>query len=196
MGTSQGMSKMPGDCGWANSFYGCRIFPYLLLVDKGNVWAAGLNSLGQLGFGDLVSRYFPQCILFGLPVKSIHARGKHSAIVVDEENIYTFGSNQYGQLGIQVHGQTPKQLSPPTKVNSLPPISTICLAPRHTFFIDFSGYLWVCGGTNFWFRLCHWKDSPSQVRGRWLTIDEKDFRGRILHYVYWLRWQPMGLRTK
>ena len=123
-------------------------FHTLLLDDKGQVWATGFNSGGQLGLGDLISRHFPQQIAFDQPVKSVHARGKHSAIVVDEENIYTFGDNKYGQLGIELFNRYPKKLTVPRKVQSLPSISTVCLAPRHSFFIDFSGYLWICGGTS------------------------------------------------
>ena len=123
-------------------------FHTLLLDDKGQVWATGSNSHGQLGLGNIMRRKFPERIVFDQLVRSIHAQGNHSAIVVDEENIYTFGSNLCGQLGVAVNDLYPKQLELPSKVQGLPPISTVCLAPIHSFFIDFSGHLWMCGGTS------------------------------------------------
>jgi hypothetical protein len=90
----------------------------LVLDKKGQVWAFGSNSSGQLGldtFNQVVSR---PTIIDGLPPITNVWCGADSSYVKDSDsNIWVFGANEQGELGL---GDYPH-------VYSLKLISSTCL---------------------------------------------------------------------
>ena len=82
----------------------------LLLDNQGRVFSFGDNSHGQLGLNDFDDRNVPtlidnyqtsQCIISkNILVNKISAGGEHSLIITNENKIYSFGYNLYGQLGL------------------------------------------------------------------------------------------------
>jgi len=80
-------------CGDATSF---------AMAETGEVYAFGNGTMGQMGSGDLVSYNKPTIIsaLFGCPVKSIACGKNHCLALTFGGNVYSWGSNKFGQLGI------------------------------------------------------------------------------------------------
>ncbi|XP_076250887.1 RCC1 domain-containing protein 1, partial [Rhynchophorus ferrugineus] len=74
----------------------------LLLDTSGNVYAFGRGSRGQLGLGHLDEEYCPKLIeaLAGIKITCIAAGGWHSAAVSFDGDLYMWGWNGNGQLGL------------------------------------------------------------------------------------------------
>jgi len=97
-------------------------FHVLALSSKGNVYAWGYNSNGQLGTSDTFNRALPVRVRKKEPgflfVSSIAAGYYNSIMVSDRGDIYTFGSNRDGQQG---NGQQDMLPHPtPTIMSTLP----------------------------------------------------------------------------
>ncbi|XP_022256097.1 RCC1 domain-containing protein 1-like [Limulus polyphemus] len=75
----------------------------LLLSENGTVLSFGLGSRGQLGHGTLDEVAEPRVVeaLEGLVVTSVAAGGWHSAALTADGNLWCWGWNSYGQLGIE-----------------------------------------------------------------------------------------------
>jgi len=79
----------------------------MCLTESGTIFAWGANDRGQLGLGDTSRRNRPQVIkaLQGTNIISLVAGANHVAAVAanpDErrQNVYVWGDNTYGQLGL------------------------------------------------------------------------------------------------
>ncbi|MBD2844978.1 Ig-like domain-containing protein [Paenibacillus sp. IB182496] len=78
----------------------------LALLADGTVWGWGMNMNGELGVGDPGEHveYYPRPVLeYGyddlINVESISAGVTHSVAVKTDGSVWSWGSNQYGQLG-------------------------------------------------------------------------------------------------
>ena len=77
----------------------------MLLSSDGKVFTFGWNSYGQLGDGTKVQRYYPVPIynynntLTQEKIISISAGFFHSVLLSSNGKVFTFGGNDYGQLG-------------------------------------------------------------------------------------------------
>jgi alpha-tubulin suppressor-like RCC1 family protein len=93
----------------------------LVLLQNGDVYTFGWNQLGQLGLGDTSQSYSPRRITT-LPGAAVAVAGgyAHSLVVLDNGDVYTFGLNQFGQLGL---GDTTERHTP-TKITTLPAAAT------------------------------------------------------------------------
>ncbi|XP_023245825.1 ultraviolet-B receptor UVR8 [Copidosoma floridanum] len=80
----------------------CGFDHTILLAKNGDVYSIGMGTRGQLGHGDLEDCDEPKLIeaLAGLKVLQITASGWHSAVVTDQGDLYTWGWNNRGQLGL------------------------------------------------------------------------------------------------
>ena len=68
-------------------------------MDNGALWGMGSNNNhGQLGDGSNQNSSTPYRI-FEAGVIDVAAGIKHSLVVKSDGSLWTFGSNQYGQLG-------------------------------------------------------------------------------------------------
>lgn len=75
----------------------------LAIGNDGSIYSWGDNSLGQLGLGSITSYNSPQKVAFPTGVTSwtaVAAGAYYSLAVGNDGNLYTWGSNVYGQLGI------------------------------------------------------------------------------------------------
>ncbi|KAG9287005.1 hypothetical protein G9A89_022969 [Geosiphon pyriformis] len=75
---------------------------FVALTQDGEVFTWGSGRHGQLGHGNLKSVDKPTVIelLQGLKVTEIACGGWHSAVITDSQDLYTFGWNNMGRLGI------------------------------------------------------------------------------------------------
>ncbi|KAI4876025.1 hypothetical protein NFI96_002868 [Prochilodus magdalenae] len=73
------------------------------------VWSWGRGQEGQLGHGDLLPRLQPLCIkcLSGKEVVRVAAGALHSLALTAQSQVYSWGSNSFGQLG---HMESPSTI--------------------------------------------------------------------------------------
>ncbi|XP_037538642.1 RCC1 domain-containing protein 1 isoform X2 [Nematolebias whitei] len=78
----------------------------ILLTATGAVHSWGLGSHGQLGHGGLTSEEEPRAVeaLWGVPMSSVAAGGWHSVCISDGGDLYVWGWNESGQLGLPSRG--------------------------------------------------------------------------------------------
>lgn len=110
------------------------------LTDWGNLYTFGSNSVGQLGCGDSdgsSSSIIEPKLVSALGTKKIvqiAVGDKHNIVLTNEGELFAWGLNNRGQLGI---GHT-KNVSKPTKIDSLNgvPIAFIACGGFHSFAIS------------------------------------------------------------
>ncbi|CAM9344978.1 unnamed protein product, partial [Laminaria digitata] len=82
---------------------GCGLQHTVALTASGSVYCWGENGRGQLGTGDTLNRYTPALVCKPLSVmRCIHVAcgGQHTIAVTDRDDVYGFGSDRHGQLGL------------------------------------------------------------------------------------------------
>ena len=89
----------------------------LALSSDGNVYAWGLNSRGQLGNGSSTNSPVPAAVnssgvLAGKTVTAIAAGQEHSVAMASDGAVYTWGFNNFGQLGTGTTGTAESSLVP------------------------------------------------------------------------------------
>lgn len=123
----------------------------------------GSNSEGRLGIGDrTISLSSTPCLVEALSkfnAKSIACGWGHTAAVMDNGDLYTWGVGEYGALGIQnsepewmeksTLPEPPYQLWFPVKV-AFPEkgkvyVDSVSCGTRHTMIVDARGRLFGCG---------------------------------------------------
>ena len=84
--------------------------------------------------------HVPKLLPFGTNVIAIAAGSNHFVFLDSNANVYSFGSNQYGQLGIDNENEH--------KVN-LPPIKQVCCGRLFTVCLSEEGEVFVFGDNSF-----------------------------------------------
>eukprot|EP01119_Soliformovum_irregulare_P013895 TRINITY_DN3741_c1_g1_i1.p1 TRINITY_DN3741_c1_g1~~TRINITY_DN3741_c1_g1_i1.p1 ORF type:complete len:837 (-),score=233.99 TRINITY_DN3741_c1_g1_i1:384-2633(-) len=107
----------------------------IVVTSEGKVYTFGDNKHGQLGLGDEISRNVPTILPFNLKVSKAAAGGglncAHSVLITENGDVYSFGSNKYGQLGFQVENQV-ENVNVPTKVPTLTDVIHVACGWVHT----------------------------------------------------------------
>ncbi|XP_072291492.1 RCC1 domain-containing protein 1-like [Eucyclogobius newberryi] len=78
----------------------------ILLSATGAVYTWGQGSHGQLGHGSLTSEDEPRAVeaLWGVPMKAVAAGSWHSCCISATADLYVWGWNEIGQLGLPSRG--------------------------------------------------------------------------------------------
>lgn len=78
----------------------------ILLSASGTVYTWGLGSHGQLGHGGLTPEEEPRAVeaLWGMPMSCVATGGWHSVCISDGGDLYVWGWNESGQLGLPSQG--------------------------------------------------------------------------------------------
>ncbi|KAG7999979.1 putative E3 ubiquitin-protein ligase HERC4 [Nibea albiflora] len=123
----------------------------LALNDKGQVFSWGLGSDGQLGLNN-----FEECVRVPRNIKSLSdvqiaqvACGYwHSHALSRGGQVFSWGQNRYGQLGLGIHGQS---ISTPQIIQSLQgiPFAQISAGGAHSFALTLSGAVFGWGRNKF-----------------------------------------------
>eukprot|EP00210_Caulerpa_lentillifera_P004267 g4070.t1 len=118
----------------------------LAVTSTGEVYSWGLNRDGRLGYTTVNKQVTPKRIM---SLKGIHAiqasaANKHSAVVTLQGEVYTWGSNIYGQLG---YGTSDSASNPtPQRVDSLQhkKVTQVSLSKHHSLALTQEGdvYSW------------------------------------------------------
>ncbi|MDP2167628.1 MAG: hypothetical protein Q8J64_04770 [Thermodesulfovibrionales bacterium] len=112
------------------------------LKKDGSVWAWGWNDYGQIGNGTIQpDRYMPTEVKGVKGVSAIAAGGGHTAAVKKDGTVWTWGFNDYGQLG---DGTTVAK-SIPTKIAEISDAKGIAAGMNQTAALKSDGTLWVWG---------------------------------------------------
>lgn len=124
----------------------------LLLDEEGNVWAWGKNSDGQLGMGDTSYVKSPRRIVVtnelgnNIKFKAIAAGCWHSLILDEDGEVWSFGSDAYGQLGLG----SIKTSRVPRKIElrdnkGLQKVKAIAAGKFYSLILDVDGNIWEWG---------------------------------------------------
>ncbi|KAH8739127.1 hypothetical protein FG386_000994 [Cryptosporidium ryanae] len=91
----------------------------LALDTKGNLYSWGQGKDGCLGTGSLEDSFVPKRIELGFEhkIRSITSGMFHCGAIDIESQLYVWGSNEFGQLGIQYSKNSEKVISSPFKLN-------------------------------------------------------------------------------
>jgi alpha-tubulin suppressor-like RCC1 family protein len=122
----------------------------LALDSGGGLWAWGLNHSGQLGLGSNGNSIIASPILSlrEMGIKAIAAGGDQSFALDGENNVWAWGSNNRGQLGISssvLNSNTPVKLDH-FQLNTR--ITRIAAGLSHSLAIDSRDNLWAWGAND------------------------------------------------
>ncbi|NWW00230.1 RPGR regulator, partial [Machaerirhynchus nigripectus] len=116
----------------------------LVYTEKGNVYAAGGNSEGQLGLGDTEERTTFHLISFFTnqhKIKQLSAGSYTSAAVTEDGQLFVWGDNSEGQIGLANEAS----VSVPCKVDIGKPVSSVSCGYYHSALITGDGELYTFG---------------------------------------------------
>lgn len=120
----------------------------LALTDGGEVFSWGTNNNGQLGHKQAATRPAPvTSSIGGKLVNDIACCSVSSYALLDNGELFAWGSNAYGQIGIGANGGN---YTEPTLVTSLRNvvIKQIICGTNHFLTLSKSGHLYACGYNN------------------------------------------------
>ena len=129
----------------------------VLLDANGNVWTAGWNKFGQLGRDENKETYnanptFEQVTVGnGVKIKAIAAGGSHTVLLDENGNVWTAGSNYYGQLGKDENKETNNANPTFTQVTvgDGVKIKAIAAGGHYTVLLDEEGNVWTAGRNDY-----------------------------------------------
>ncbi|NLK00231.1 MAG: hypothetical protein GX318_03200 [Clostridia bacterium] len=76
---------------------------------------------------------------------SVHTGDDYSAILYDDGTVSTFGSNEFGQLGLGLPMSANTKVNVPTDIGSLTDVETLNVGSSHVFAIGKDGSVWAWG---------------------------------------------------
>ncbi|MGN0532083.1 MAG: RCC1 domain-containing protein, partial [Eubacterium sp.] len=126
----------------------------VLLDTNGNVWTAGYNYCGQLGRDENNGSYkanstFKKVTVGdGVKIKAIAAGGNHTVLLDVNNNVWTAGENNHGQLGSEENigtGNANPTFKQVTKGIDGVKITAIAAGLYHTVLLDKDGNVWSAG---------------------------------------------------
>ncbi|KAL3673478.1 hypothetical protein V7S43_001188 [Phytophthora oleae] len=122
----------------------------IALADSGLAYSWGYNDRGQLGHENLTTKIHVPKLIESLKDKKLKYASvsyHHSAVITDAGELYTFGMNDCGQLGLD-HTQ---HQSTPQLVKSLEgtEVSTVACGLYHTIICTAAGELYSCGKNDY-----------------------------------------------
>ena len=88
----------------------------LVVARNGNLFSFGFGAYGRLGHGDRRDMFSPKLVegpLAGVPVRCAAAGEDHSIVLTNAGEVYAFGSNAHGKLGLGIE----RKLELPADVN-------------------------------------------------------------------------------
>lgn len=111
----------------------CGVEFTVITLVGGNCYSWGVNSCGQLGLGDQITRLRPELIrnLKVIKAKKVSCGAKHSIVISPIGIVFGFGSNAYNEIGL---GHDVKFESFPKKIERLSEYHAIdvCCGSSHT----------------------------------------------------------------
>jgi alpha-tubulin suppressor-like RCC1 family protein len=134
----------------------------LVLTESGSVYAFGTNRNGQLGLGNLRNQLIPALLdkvdaFAGEEVSMVSAGHVHSACVTHDGNAWVWGSNLWGQAGLdqiahlvehgQAHDILRPALVPRVHFGNSPALMVAC-GVNFTLLLTAAGHVWSAGNNS------------------------------------------------
>ena len=122
----------------------------VLLDENGNVWTAGNNYYGQLGRDKNAGTNKPNSTFTkvtvgdGVKIKAIEAGYYHTILLDANDNVWTAGYNNRGQLG-RTANDSPNPTFTKVTVGDSVKIKAIAAGYYHTILLDANGNVWTAG---------------------------------------------------
>lgn len=144
---------------------------HCLLATRLDVYAIGSNRQGQLGVGDTNDRHEFSRVPLREAALSLAAGAQHSLVATVEGRVYVFGSNEYGQLGLDSEEEGTAQRtihSAPRQIVTLRDhfIVDVAAGSHHSIALSARGEVYVWGLNNAGqLGLGHRWERPSPVVG-------------------------------
>ncbi|MDR1294600.1 MAG: hypothetical protein LBK59_06535, partial [Bifidobacteriaceae bacterium] len=116
----------------------------LALTASGNVYAWGDNRRGQLGLGNTADQNAPVKVDH-LPsgIVKIAAAFDNSAAITESGELWVWGANTSGQLGLGTSG--PSLSTSPVAVTNLPTVKAVAIGRHYMAALSDEGDVWVWG---------------------------------------------------
>ena len=146
---------------------GCGSYLTAVLLSDGSVRTFGSNGSGQLGINDTAPRSTPVESIT-IPARtlagSVGGGGTHTAVILRDGTVRTFGANSNGQLGV---GDTTSRLMP-VQVIGLSTATAVACGTAHTIVLLSNGTLQAFGansGGQLGDNTTTFRPTPTQVFG-------------------------------
>ncbi|XP_032889000.1 X-linked retinitis pigmentosa GTPase regulator isoform X2 [Amblyraja radiata] len=104
------------------------------LTEDGNLFMWGDNSEGQIGLGSETSAFLPRQVNVGKTVSWVSCGYYHSALVMGEGELYTFGESDNGKLGLPL-GETINNRIPQPVNNISGKVKQVACGGGHTLIL-------------------------------------------------------------
>ena len=119
---------------------------HTLAVQSGIAYGWGYNVYGQIGVGSTASSFNSPVMIPGLGtnVVAVAGGGWHSLGVRSDGTLWSFGQNNYGQLGI---GNTTQQSSP-VQITGISNVTQVSAGNSHSVALKADGTVWAWGINN------------------------------------------------
>jgi len=120
---------------------------FIQLLDC-NIYGLGRNTNGQLGCKSLVTQTYP--ILIKIPesnrkVIKIATGSRHSLMLLDNGNVYSCGSNEFGACGLGSNKSVLKDITEFTKIVALQNIVDVACGSEFSLVVDRNGTMYSFG---------------------------------------------------
>ena len=127
------------------------------LDEEGKVYTWGYNYDGQLGDGTTTNSVLPICIsdkeneLKGKKIVDVSAGYGHTVALDEEGKVYTWGNNEYGQLGYVTEDNSTEPICISDKENELKgkKVVKISAGGVHTVALDEEGKVYAWGNNEY-----------------------------------------------
>jgi alpha-tubulin suppressor-like RCC1 family protein len=136
---------------------------------EGQIQCWGDNRFGQLGIGSQERQLSPHLLSgFSSPMTAVFAGALHSCAIDETGNVYCWGDNRFGQVGVPISASSSNVLQPVAVGTLGEPAITLSLGQFHSCAILASGRA-ACWGSNRRGQLGNGttthSDRPQSVRG-------------------------------
>jgi alpha-tubulin suppressor-like RCC1 family protein len=112
------------------------------------LWVWGQNGFGNLGINDTNNRCTPVTTSAGgANWKQVTSGSQFTAAIKTDGTLWTWGTNAYGQLGINAAGTTTNRTTPVTTFAGGTNWKQVSCGQQHMAAIKTDGTLWIWGGT-------------------------------------------------
>jgi hypothetical protein len=126
----------------------CGSGPTAAIKTDGTLWTWGYNAYGALGNNTSSQRLTPVTTFAGgTNWKQVACEQIHTAAIKTDGTLWTWGSNSYGKLGVNISGTN--RLTPVTTFAGGTNWKQVTCGGSHTAAIKTDGTLWTWGGSNF-----------------------------------------------
>ena len=119
----------------------------LFQTSNEEIYSCGYNSNGECGLGNFQNFHVTPTLIPNLPsnIVQFFCGYSHSLFLDSEGNVFSFGYNKFGQLGL-AHNTNQNILN---QIPNIPSIQKISCVYNSSYLIDFEGNLWSFGNNAF-----------------------------------------------